>query len=482
LRPFVCLRYAPPEEPQHSFYIPTLALELVLHRGGFAVGKMKISKTLPISLGALALASSIALLTFNIIFAINISQSQMPNVRTTAFVAFGLGVGTTALVFVLAGLASVFDISLAAASVVVLAMMKSKPGLPEKIVGSPTPTLITGAFIVWAISLLLHGMFLVCMVVVQKIDFRQQIQPYEVQSEPNNSSEMQESPRSGKHSILESHGDTSMESRTPTSFSMRSRSGSETVSSFRSSFTHVVRPITSKTRLISSNQKSLYRPASVESMQRETIVTIEDGFDSWDTSAVDSQSRQTVESASPIPPRFLETIPASPTGSRSPSPGFPLDLEPPKTRQRSRSYSPATSVTDIHRPTRSPSGESLEAHIHPLFRSDSPTPPPAITPGTIVTAAPGAGSVISDRNSIRSISRMRSESLPSSPLMHSNSLESIKRTMEREDREREELGAERTLTPPIPEWILAGAASRNSLTSYTRKKSQMGKMGEPGEG
>lgn len=469
---------------------------------------MKISKTLPISLGALALASGIALLTFNIIFAINISKSQIPNVSMLAFVAFGLGVATTALAFlllvrqiryrngahiqdfghgrkttyVLAGLTSVFEISTKAASVIVLAMMKSNPGLPKTIVGSPVPTLITAAFIVWAISLLLHGLFLVCMVVVQRIDFRQQIQPYVAESEPHNSSEMQESPRSGKHSMLESHGDTSTESRTPTSSSIRSRSGSDTISSFRSSFSHVVRPITSKTRLISSNQKSPYRPASVESAQRETIVSIEDGFDSWDTSAVDSQSRQTVESASPIPPRFLETIPASPTGSRSPSPGFPLDLEPPKTRQRSRSYSPAASVTDFHRPTRSPSGESLEAHIHPLFRTDSPTPPPAITPGTIVTAAPGAGSVISDRNSIRSMSRMRSESLPSSPLMHSNSLESIKRAMEREDREREELGAERTLTPPIPEWILAGAASRNSLTSYTRKKSQMGKMGEPGEG
>jgi hypothetical protein len=73
---------------------------------------------------------------------------------------------------------------------------------------------------------------------------------------------------------------------------------------------------------------------------------------------------------------------------------------------------------------------------------------------------------------------MRSGSLPASPLMHSDSLDSIRLAVERE--EREDGGSERTLTPPIPEWIL-GAGSRSSMSGYnSRKKIQAGldKVGE----
>jgi hypothetical protein len=255
------------------------------------------------------------------------------------------------------------------------------------------------------------------------------------------------------------------------------------MASFRSSLSQVVRPITSKTKLIQNIHKS-FRPTSLESSTRDTSISIEDGFDSWDTSTVDAESRQTVASASPTQPRFLETIPASPTTSRSPSPGFPLDLEPPKARTRRRSYSPANSYKDLSKTrTMSPIESSAEAHIHPLFRTDSPTPPPTATPGTIVTAAPGAGQVISDRHTIRTVrsaSRMRSGSLPSSPLMHSNSLDSIKIAIEREERERERLeeaGGERTLTPPIPDWIL-----RSSMSHYNKKaEAGLGKVGEAQE-
>jgi hypothetical protein len=53
--------------------------------------------------------------------------------------------------------------------------------------------------------------------------------------------------------------------------------------------------------------------------------------------------------------------------------------------------------------------------------------------------------------------------------------------MEREELERlEEVGAERTLTPPIPDFVLNGGP-RGSMHGYnTRKKTQagMGKLGE----
>ncbi len=338
--------------------------------------------------------------------------------------------------------------------------------------------------------------------------------------------------------------------RTPPS-SSGGRSRTDTVSSIRSTLSQVIRPITSKTRLISpssggasgasSQRSSAWRPASLAgsntspastftAREREARPSIED-FDSWDTSAVDPQSRQTVleTSASPsaVAGRFLETIPASPTTSRSPSPGTPLDLEPPRSRQRrrrSRSYSPATSMRSLNDGTRmrshshSQSPPPNEAHIHPLFRSDSPTPPPAVSSaGTVVTAAPNGGQVLAaDAQSLRS--RMRSGSMPAvpSPLSRQGSFDDfgLRRGValaerphtgggssprqepdipdipsipsavaargetheihdededEADRRSRADSGAERKMTPPIPEWILS-AGARTSLSGYQSRK------------
>lgn len=463
------------------------------------------------------------MLTFDIIFAVTLSRSASPvKVNVVAIVAsvlssiavvllllllarqiryrngahiqdFGHGRQHT---YLLAGFAGVFGVLSAVASAVLLGIMRNRQAdLPKRTIHSSTQSLVTGAFIVWAISLLSEAVFIICMVIIQRKDFQQQIQPYHIGGVTEAFPQMQESSRLGASSAQandSSRGTPSMESRSPPS-SGRSRAGSDTMSSFRSSLSQVVRPISSKTKLIQQNHKSHHRPTSIESNHRETSMSVEDGFDSWDTSGVDAQSRQAVESASPTPQRFLETIPASPTTSRSASPGFPLDLEPPKSRKRSRSYSPANSYREVPRSVRqtSPTESNHEAHIHPLFRTDSPTPPPAATPGTIVTAAPGAGQVISDRQSIRSLHRMRSGSLPSSPLVHSASLDSMRCAMqereEREEREElerlEEVGGERTLTPPIPDFILNGGP-RNSMTGYnSRKKTQtgMGSLGEDGE-
>lgn len=454
--------------------------------------KMAISRVLPLALGAWAVSSEVAMLTFDIIFAITLSRNESP-VRTNvvAIVASALSSMTVFLLllllgrqiryrngahiqdfghgkqhtYLLAGFGGVFGVLSAVTSAVLLGMMRTRMAeLPKRTINSSTEKLVTGAFIVWAVSLLAKAVFIIFMVIIQRKGLQQQTQPYRADTEePEQFPEMLES-RPRASSVQKSvHRATPSVDSTPPPSSGRSRAGSDTRSSFRSSISQVVRPITSKTKLIQPNHRSPYRPQStrsIDSSHRDTSISVEEGFDSWDTSAVDSQSREAVASASPTPPRFLETIPASPTGSRSPSPGFPLDLEPPKSRQRSRSYSPANSYRDLPRTARTTSPtESVnsEAHIHPLFRTDSPTPPPAATPGTIVTAAPGAGQVISDRQSIRSIHRMRSGSLPSSPLVHSNSLDSMRRAMEREELERlEEAGTERSLTPPIPDFILNG--------------------------
>ncbi|UQC78583.1 uncharacterized protein CLUP02_04060 [Colletotrichum lupini] len=292
---------------------------------------------------------------------------------------------------------------------------------------------------------------------------------------------------------------TSMGSQSPPQ-SSSGHSATDTLSSFRSSLSNVVRPISSRTRLLPLREKR--RAESIDSnhsRSRSSSVNEDSSFDSWDTSSVDMQSRMTVLGTSSPPGRFLETIPASPTTSRSPSPGTPLDLdlEAPRTRRRSRSYSPSpmgtlrnpeptftlqTSASECSlrrpEPAFTMQGSASESHIHPLFRSDSPDPPPMVTPGTVVTAAPDAGRVISDRHSVR---RMRSGSLPGgpSPLSRTSSYDNFfpngqppvkeeKDELPSPQEEDETLG-ERQMTPPIPEWILT-AGARTSLNGYQSRK------------
>ncbi|KAK6843693.1 hypothetical protein PG987_004553 [Apiospora arundinis] len=257
------------------------------------------------------------------------------------------------------------------------------------------------------------------------------------------------------------------------------KSTAETMSSFRSSFSQAVRPISSKTRLLSSSGRTGRRPPSLDSLAYRSSIAEEGyGFDSWDTSAVDPQDRQTVFDTSPPLPRFLETIPASPTTSRSPSPGTPLELElePPKpAARRSRSYSPMTR----RQPTLTTHASTSELHIHPLFRTDSPEPPRA-TPGTSIHAAEDAGKVITER----SLDRMRSGSLPSarSPLSRTNSRESVIGKSPTPSSERLaplSADSDRKMTPPLPEWIL-NAGSRTSLTEYqVRKQNRESTTDEP---
>ncbi|KAK7908635.1 hypothetical protein PG985_015938 [Apiospora marii] len=257
------------------------------------------------------------------------------------------------------------------------------------------------------------------------------------------------------------------------------KSAAETMSSFRSSFSQAVRPISSKTRLLSSSGRVGRRPPSLDSLAHRSSIAEEGyGFDSWDTSSVDPQDRQTVIETSPPLPRFLETIPASPTTSRSPSPGTPLelDLEPPRpAARRSRSYSPMARRA----PTLTTHASTSELHIHPLFRTDSPEPPRA-TPGTSIHAAEDAGKVISER----SLGRMRSGSMISarSPLSRTNSRESIQKSLapslasiassltpSSEHLDAPPADSDRKMTPPLPEWIL-NAGSRTSLTEYEVRK------------
>ena len=361
----------------------------------------------------------------------------------------------------------------------------------SKIFGSDATGFLIGSAVTLGLSFPMQLVFFVIHFIVGRIRGQHDREEDSLHPEVATSSPPPQVKSIGYHetsaSVPKGRNRESWDSRTPPG-SSGGRSTTDTVNSIRSSLSHVVRPISSKTRLLAGHtrrpsQKSTRRPTSLDKLPaRDRQSHAEDGFDSWDTSAVDPQNRQTVlDTSSPTPARFLETIPASPTPSRSPSPGTPLDLEPPRTRRRSRSYSPAADrARQSQRGAFTQHTVSSESHIHPLFRSDSPAPPLIATPGTMVIAAPNAGQVISDRASIRSLHRMRSGSLPPipSPLSRQGSLESFRKADASSSDVQEESepntptapeGGERKMTPPIPEWILT-AGTRTSLTGYNTRK------------
>ncbi|KAH8674057.1 hypothetical protein BX600DRAFT_224562 [Xylariales sp. PMI_506] len=264
--------------------------------------------------------------------------------------------------------------------------------------------------------------------------------------------------------------------RRPPGSSSSNRSATETMSSIRSSLSHRIAPKGSRTRLLSTRSANSSRTAK----QRPSVDSFHsyasEGFDSWDTSAVESgNTLPALDTSLASPQRFLgalETIPASPTVSRSPSPGCPLDLEPPR-RNRSRSYSPVPRPP----PSLTSHPSTSELHIHPLFRADSPVPPPAATPGTSIIAAPDAARTVSLRT-VRSMSRVRSGSLPASasPLSHHNSFEDFHKGKTPSPTGSALLSPtlveselERQMTPPLPDWIM-NAGSRTSLTEYELRK------------
>ncbi|KAL7626755.1 hypothetical protein AAE478_003529 [Parahypoxylon ruwenzoriense] len=359
-----------------------------------------------------------------------------------------------------------------AASVVMLILMGKDDGLPETLLQIPSTNFLIGSVIALISSFIGQLTFIVTYFVAYRPPDSEQalslhtnedssrLHPIHVKSIPYSRT----TPATSQ--IRMNERPIGYLSR-PSSSS--SRSVAETISSIRSSISHVVRPSGSKTRLLSISSRTGRRPSSIASSgYRGRSSVIEDGFDLWDTSSVDPQNRQTVlDTSPPMRSRFLETIPASPTTSRSPSPGYPLEFEPPKRNRRSRSYSPVPRALQERNMTPQPGPGEL--HIHPLFRSDSPVPPPAATPGTVVVAAPGAGQTISER----SLTRMRSGSLPTGPgpLSRQGSYDSFQKTPSPgSDRLRsDDVAEERQMTPPIPEWILS-AGSKTSLAEYQIKK------------
>ena len=165
--------------------------------------------------------------------------------------------------------------------------------------------------------------------------------------------------------------------------------------------------MTSKTKLL-LRQQSFPRDSSSLNSTRETSLEAlrqDDGFQSWDTSRVEEldESHFLPQSVRLRIESRLETIP----GSRPVSPANPLngpfpdpidddDVRLPESPAHSPIHSPSSessSFTFSPPPTR-PDSSAGQSHIHPLFRSESPGPAPVASPGTVITASPLAGQVV----------------------------------------------------------------------------------------
>jgi hypothetical protein len=234
-------------------------------------------------------------------------------------------------------------------------------------------------------------------------------------------------------------------------FSTRS---SHSLKSFRESLRHVVRPATSRTNLISRG--SFTRDVRSIYSQSESFdnVSHSDGFDSWDTSSVSLQARDVVMQSAPSRGTTLDPIP----GSRPTTPARALEgpflTELPE--EDEELTPPPKMMHDISRP---PSPAFSESHIHPLFRTESPVPPPEATPGTSILASPLSTQAISCP--ARSFNRMRSNS-------HLSQAQSVRgRTSSPHTSSRTPSPISRELTPPIPDYVL-NSSPRSSM-SGTRK-------------
>ncbi|KAM0714075.1 hypothetical protein Q7P37_011039 [Cladosporium fusiforme] len=203
-------------------------------------------------------------------------------------------------------------------------------------------------------------------------------------------------------------------------------------STIRHSIQQVIRPITSRTKLMLNHGPTPRESGSFVSPRENNSLEIScrgDGFESWDTSSVEQEFVNPFVTRPMIGKKTLEPIP----GSRPVSPAKPLDGPFPDYEiaafpeklplPDSPMQSPVLLTSDadsmhslqVPPPLRRASS-SQESHIHPLFRSHSPTPPPTPSAGTVVTASPLAGQVVhGDYAMAPKRMQSRSDSRPTSP-------------------------------------------------------------------
>ncbi|KIW92010.1 uncharacterized protein Z519_06992 [Cladophialophora bantiana CBS 173.52] len=256
-------------------------------------------------------------------------------------------------------------------------------------------------------------------------------------------------------------------------------------------------------------------------------MSIDSAFDGWDTSSVHQEMRVVIHSSPPVVRGGLETIPGSRPESPAnaldgpflPEPRSPTSSSPPhaatsdtttafgwSSSPRQPRSSPPSSPVNFSRPTSRPTSRPSSSHvgkplplpppllrqgtfdvpmeeelIHPLFRPNSPRPPPIAIAGTVVTASPMANTTITPRT----LARLRSDSHPAPghlKAMPSSTDESETESVEQVLPDSPTLGSpslgspgpsivdDADLPPILPGFVLS-AGSRTSLVGYGKRKS-----------
>ncbi|RFU27816.1 hypothetical protein B7463_g8513, partial [Scytalidium lignicola] len=342
---------------------------------------MRVRQYSIVLLGVIATLCEITLLVFNIIFAVTLSMASTSlKINGVEIVASVLNFVNMSLLsiflvrqvqyqngiyvqdnkhgrqhtYLLAGLCGDFCALSVTATAVGLCIIRNEiADLPRQMLGSSTEGLVTGAFIVWAISLVSGIGFIVAIVLIDKMDSHRQMQSFQVES--------------GNHSLSKMETTSQQKRSSPDS---ADHEGSNSVTSI--TLPPPIKYSSFRNSLISKHNTT-QSPESRVSGYPMNNPSIEDGFNFWDTPTAEPYARQVVLGKSSTS-KFLGPVPATPTGSRCPSPRIPLDLE-------------------------------LAAK--------------AATQGPDVTAALGPGQIVSDCRSIKSLHYTRSGSLFGSPLVAS---------------------------------------------------------------
>jgi hypothetical protein len=291
---------------------------------------------------------------------------------------------------------------------------------------------VLAGFVIWTINMVAQT----TLHIFRSLRKREQAPPVQTESIVGR----QASPRSIKRSLsipLKSLSPSSspfsrstFEASSPT---LPNHSSTSTHSStIRHSIQQVIRPITSRTKLILAHGVTPRDSGSFAATRGTDSLEIScrgDGFENWDTSAVENGFANPLGSRPNTGRKRLEVIP----GSRPVSPAKPLDgpfpdLDDSVTPDKlplpdSPMQSPIVPAADTESIASLPVSPSLrrsssiqEAHIHPLFRSHSPTPPPTPSADTVITASPFAGQVVhGDHAMAPRRMQSRNNSRPSSP-------------------------------------------------------------------
>lgn len=270
-------------------------------------------------------------------------------------------------------------------------------------------TMIAAAIAMWAVSLISLGLyFTLC--------FRQNSSlPDSVISTSNPLRSCIDVAEHKPHSLSLNTLSTTP-NRPISTFSDISEQSATPISSVRNSVQHFLRHGKSSKSVLKQSKDSLHSDSLSE--RRPS-----DGFETWDIASTpaSADSAGSLAALRAAHLQRLETIP----GSRPVSPAHPLDgpfpeaCEDEEADEVPESFPPfAPSMghrPSAHQQQQQPQDQS---HIHPLFRSDSPTPSPTASPGTIITSSPFAGQLVNP-NEIAFGSRSRKgstlSSRPSSP-------------------------------------------------------------------